>query len=447
MAAASHPPSEPDSAGYADSVGSSPRSTTLSRGSEGEYHQRWGEDGRSRVRFMCSFGGRILPRPHDNQLRYVGGETRIVAIGRNTGFAGLMAKLSKIAGDDVTVKYQLPNEDLDALISVTTDEDVENMMEEYDRLSVSGGRAARLRLFLFPASSTGRSDGLGAFLDGSKRGDWFLDALNGGGPSRGGLVPELERRRSEASSVVSEVPDYLFGFDHPEGMDRDDGVQRPAAHPKSKLRPIGGDQASASDPGSPAPPATPQHISTPTSAISVPPIPDLPPLKIKPEDDPPAVPPTGAPEPPSPALEGFPNLSFSHQWPYLPESHYPAANPLVSPMPVYYIPAGAVPFSYGQPMVPTNAIPPASLPLPTVLLSRVSQGQVYRNMAPETRPSGEAFDYPTGMVHEGAVPQPLYYAPRMPGSFPAYPVGAVSDAQVGGSAADMIGRTSQAQQK
>ncbi|XP_031492338.1 uncharacterized protein LOC116258953 [Nymphaea colorata] len=446
MAAATHPQSEPDSVGYADSVGSSPRSTTLSRGSEAEYHQRWAEDGQARVRFMCSFGGRILPRPHDNQLRYVGGETRIVAVGRNTGFAGLMAKLSKIAGDDVTVKYQLPNEDLDALISVTTDEDVENMIEEFDRLSISGGRAARLRLFLFPASSTSRSDGLGAFLDGSKRGDWFLDALNGGGSSRGGPVPELERRRSEASSVVSEVPDYLFGFDHPEAMDRDDGVQRPPAAPKSKLRPIAGDQASASESGSPAPPATPQHISTPTSAMSVPPIPDLPPLKIKPEGDPLTAPRASRAEPPNPAAEGFPNLSFSRQeqvWPYLPESHYPAGNPPVAPMPVYYIPAGAVPFSYGQPMVPTSVIPPANLPLPTVLLHRASQGQVYRSVAPETRPAAETFDYPTGMIQEGAVPQPVYYAPRM------YPVGtpAASDGQLGGNAADMIGRISQTQQK
>ncbi|KAM1043753.1 hypothetical protein PS2_034708 [Malus domestica] len=35
-----------------------------------------------RVRFMCSFGGKILPRPHDNQLRYVGGDTRIVVVHR-----------------------------------------------------------------------------------------------------------------------------------------------------------------------------------------------------------------------------------------------------------------------------------------------------------------------------------------------------------------------------
>ncbi|KAE9461753.1 hypothetical protein C3L33_06344, partial [Rhododendron williamsianum] len=88
---------------------------------------------------MCSFGGKILPRPHDSQLRYVGGDTRVVAVHRNTTtFSSLLNKLSRIANKtNLTVKYQLPNEDLDALITVTTDEDVENMIDEYDRFHLN----------------------------------------------------------------------------------------------------------------------------------------------------------------------------------------------------------------------------------------------------------------------------------------------------------------------
>lgn len=168
------------------------------------------------IRLMCSFGGRILPRPHDHQLRYVGGETRIVAIPRSASFSTLLSKLSKIAGfavptDQLTVKYQLPNEDLEALISLTSDEDVENMMEEYDRLFAS--RIPRLRLFLFYPGA-GSSGAFGPILDrsgSSKSDDWFLDALNGSGATPTSL---LERGRSEASSIISEVPDYLFGFDN-----------------------------------------------------------------------------------------------------------------------------------------------------------------------------------------------------------------------------------------
>ncbi|KAM1218237.1 hypothetical protein EV1_045035 [Malus domestica] len=132
-------PSELDSIAT-DSVASTPRSNHPSH------------DLNSRVRFMCSFGGKILPHPHDNQLRYVGGDTRIVAVQRTTSFSALLSKLSKLSGlSNVTVKYQLPNEDLDSLISVTTDEDVDNMMEEYDRIAQDQNpKSARLCLFLFP---------------------------------------------------------------------------------------------------------------------------------------------------------------------------------------------------------------------------------------------------------------------------------------------------------
>jgi hypothetical protein len=47
---------------------------------------------------MCSFGGKILPRPHDNQLRYVGGDTRIVVVQRAATYSSLLSKLSKLSG-------------------------------------------------------------------------------------------------------------------------------------------------------------------------------------------------------------------------------------------------------------------------------------------------------------------------------------------------------------
>lgn len=225
---------------YPDSVSSSPRSVgRASRGTvDSEYsaphhhqqNQRWDQDqeplgGNGSVRFMCSYGGRILPRPHDNQLRYVGGDTRIVAVARNISYSLLISKLSKLCGSAVTLKYQLPNEDLDALISVTTDEDLENMMDEYDRLQQSPGSigsnkssssssssSSRLRLFLFPAKPESSTSSLGSLLESSKREHWFVDALNG--------VPVLTRGRSEVSSVASENPDYLFGLDTIEDWDR-----------------------------------------------------------------------------------------------------------------------------------------------------------------------------------------------------------------------------------
>src|ERR1044072_8541635 len=73
-----------------DSVSPSPRSDHF-------------QDAPPRVRFICSFGGKILPRPSDNQLRYVGGDTRIVAVNRSIPFSSLVHKLSKLCGNTFSV--------------------------------------------------------------------------------------------------------------------------------------------------------------------------------------------------------------------------------------------------------------------------------------------------------------------------------------------------------
>ncbi|EFJ21815.1 hypothetical protein SELMODRAFT_106233, partial [Selaginella moellendorffii] len=110
-----------------------------------------------RAKFLCSYGGRIMPRPHDSQLRYVGGETRILSVHRGDSVIDLMTKLRKICPyESFILKYQLPNEDLDALVSVISEEDLENMMEEYDRME-SKDSSSRLRLFLFPVPSSSSS--------------------------------------------------------------------------------------------------------------------------------------------------------------------------------------------------------------------------------------------------------------------------------------------------
>lgn len=102
-----------------------------------------------KIKFLCSFGGRILPRPSDGKLRYVGGDTRIISIRKNISWEELMKKTLAICNQPHTFKYQLPGEDLDALISVSSDEDLQNMIEEYYGLEKLGG-TQRLRIFLVP---------------------------------------------------------------------------------------------------------------------------------------------------------------------------------------------------------------------------------------------------------------------------------------------------------
>ncbi|KAK8529536.1 hypothetical protein V6N12_060315 [Hibiscus sabdariffa] len=171
---------------YADSIDSSPRS---------RHTDSWDDPApapavHSKLRLMCSFGGTIFPRPHDKALSYIGGDTRMVVVDRHTSLASLHHRLSHslLHGRPFTLKYQLPSEELDSLISVTTDEDLENMIEEYDRTcsqTTSSSKSSRIRLFLFPLNPEGipaSSHSVGPIINNSAKSDeWFLNALNGSG--------------------------------------------------------------------------------------------------------------------------------------------------------------------------------------------------------------------------------------------------------------------------
>ncbi|XP_042427742.1 uncharacterized protein LOC122015114 isoform X2 [Zingiber officinale] len=106
-----------------------------------------------RMKFLCSYGGKILPRPSDGKLRYVGGDTRIVRIRRDTLWEELVLKTTAIYSRPHMIKYQLPGEDLDALISVSSDEDLLIMIDEYSLIECSQG-SQKIRLFLFAIDDT-----------------------------------------------------------------------------------------------------------------------------------------------------------------------------------------------------------------------------------------------------------------------------------------------------
>ncbi|KAE9596000.1 putative PB1 domain-containing protein [Lupinus albus] len=157
-----------------------------------------------KVKFICCYGGKIQPRPHDNHLSYLGGDTKILAVDRNIKFDSFMFKLSSLANNaNICFKYQLPGEDLDALISVTDDEDLHHMMVEYDRLSrVSPTKPVRMKLILFPLINNAVSVSVSVSSPFQNPDFMFVDALNSA------QIPHLER------SSPSPNPDFLFGFDN-----------------------------------------------------------------------------------------------------------------------------------------------------------------------------------------------------------------------------------------
>ncbi|MFS7935208.1 putative protein kinase TKL-Pl-6 family [Helianthus anomalus] len=164
-----------------------------------------GEDSVSgrKVKFLCSYGGKILPRPSDGLLRYVGGDTRIISVRRDVGFNELMQKMFDSYGRNVVIKYQLPGEDLDALVSVSRPEDLENMMDEYDKLvERSSDGSTKLRVFLF---SDVESSSVIRFKDLQDSGQKYVEAVNGigdsfsGGGGGGGGSGGIGRKGSGAS--------------------------------------------------------------------------------------------------------------------------------------------------------------------------------------------------------------------------------------------------------
>ncbi|GLJ52258.1 hypothetical protein SUGI_1111770 [Cryptomeria japonica] len=170
------------------------------------YHSGLSTDSsQGKVKFMCSFGGKVLPRPSDGKLRYVGGETRIITVNKDVGYEELMQKIIDVYGQALILKYQLPGEDLDALVSVSSDEDLENMMEEYYKLDNKDG-SSRLRIFLF----TGLDNELTHFdviADMRHSKQQYVDAVNG--------ILETSTRKHSGSivSFSSQHLDNLIGLD------------------------------------------------------------------------------------------------------------------------------------------------------------------------------------------------------------------------------------------
>lgn len=67
--------------------------------------------------------------------------------------AELLLKLGELYGSAVSLRCQLPTEDLDALVSITCDEDLSNLIEEYDRANRERSDPLKIRAFLAPPKS------------------------------------------------------------------------------------------------------------------------------------------------------------------------------------------------------------------------------------------------------------------------------------------------------
>ncbi|KAG8093807.1 hypothetical protein GUJ93_ZPchr0012g19089 [Zizania palustris] len=136
---------------------------------------------------------------------------RLISVPRAASFGDLMRKVEAVdegcgGGGGVLLKYQLPGEDLDSLISVSCPEDYENMMEEYEKLAAGAtDGSAKLRMFLFPASGCegAAASGSGSHLFAAavdEPGQRYIDAIN---CVSADTVAAMRRKESAASAGSS----------------------------------------------------------------------------------------------------------------------------------------------------------------------------------------------------------------------------------------------------
>ncbi|KAG7652288.1 Protein kinase domain [Arabidopsis thaliana x Arabidopsis arenosa] len=168
----------------------------------------------AKVKILCSFGGKILPRPGDSKLRYVGGETHIISIRKDISWPELRQKILEIYYQTRVVKYQLPGEDLDALVSVSSEEDLQNMLEEYNEMENRGG-SQKLRMFLFSISDmddallgVNKNDGDSEFqyvvaVNGMDIGSGKNSTLLGLDSSSANNLADLDVRNTEGINTIA----------------------------------------------------------------------------------------------------------------------------------------------------------------------------------------------------------------------------------------------------
>ncbi|KAL6893683.1 hypothetical protein ACP4OV_007781 [Aristida adscensionis] len=113
------------------------------------------------MKLLCSHGGRLVPRGSGGALRYAGGETRVLVVPRGACFRDLAARLSEMAGGAEVrgVRHRLADEGLDdVLVSVTCDEELAHMRDEYDRLRATRP-AESFRVFVVSAAPSAGNGG------------------------------------------------------------------------------------------------------------------------------------------------------------------------------------------------------------------------------------------------------------------------------------------------
>ncbi|KAE9596992.1 hypothetical protein Lal_00007472 [Lupinus albus] len=185
---------------------------------------------KSTIKFLCSYAGKILPRHPDGKLRYVGGHSRVLSVDRTIPFSELLLKLEELCGTSVShLRCQLPAEDLDALVSISSDEDLANLIEEYDhapslkvRVFLSPPRFLN-KVSMTPSPSLSKSTSSTSSTSSSTSSSSSHHSATGGASGLKSVAPMINRCVHQISPTAA----YPVGVEKKAG-----GIERNIPHPR-----------------------------------------------------------------------------------------------------------------------------------------------------------------------------------------------------------------------
>ncbi|CAM0873289.1 unnamed protein product [Alopecurus aequalis] len=199
---------------------SAPFNVTSSQGSCKRFPRDYYDVKPMKIKLICNFGGRFLPRPSDGELRYIGGDRHLIKISRDISWQEFICKTTRLIRRAHTIKYHLPGEQVSMLISITSDDDLRHMIDECIVLERS---KEMLTMYLF--SGNDDEHHLHFIVQGSSNAEkeaQFIALINGI------ITPGHElRAHSLGRSSVNDLNQLMFGINEeglPAGRTEEDPV-------------------------------------------------------------------------------------------------------------------------------------------------------------------------------------------------------------------------------
>ncbi|XP_051214683.1 uncharacterized protein [Lolium perenne] len=159
----------------------------------------------TKIKLICNFGGRFLPRPSDGELRYIGGNRHLIKISRDISWQEFILKTTRLIRRAHTIKYHIPGEQVSMLISITSDDDLRHMIDECIVLERS---REMLTMYLFSGNDDERH--VHFIVQGSSNAEkeaQFIALINGV------IAPVYDELRAHSlgRSSVNDLDQLMFG--------------------------------------------------------------------------------------------------------------------------------------------------------------------------------------------------------------------------------------------